>query len=190
MFTSQTSQKPDGKNIYVEKDQSAPVHKYVALTFFYTSALEARTNELPTSHQRSNNMNTYKVLVTLFVQSICALPRHGVIYMGTTVPPDYQRHGGLCTSKKDMNSRAFLNISLLVVPVSVQCPKSHPFGFNLGQHCCSNDRKTNWTTSSTATDCDGSLIHFQSSLECCQNGDYVPCHDKICSDNSKGTFKI
>ena len=67
--------------------------------------------------------------------------------------------------------------------LSLPCPESHPYAINSGNHCCADIVKSE---NNDSGECDGSFILFKSSLECCQNADYVPCQQEICSDRSKG----
>ena len=65
------------------------------------------------------------------------------------------------------------------------CPKSHPFAYNNGNHCCQVNREKYYEPLGIA--CDGSTIDGNS--KCCEDNRYTACTDRPCGDYEEGKFK-
>ena len=79
-----------------------------------------------------------------------------------------------------------LNVNDLIafqISVTTWCPMSHPYALDLGQNCCKTGRKLDLVN---PPDCDAGAIHFATSLDCCQDCDFVPCTGLVCTDGEIG----
>ena len=64
------------------------------------------------------------------------------------------------------------------------CPKSHPFAYNNGNHCCQVNHEKYYEPLGIA--CDGSTIDGNS--QCCEDNRYTACTDRPCGDYEEGKF--